>query len=125
MALEHLDQPLWQNYLNLGLIAFIARRAGLGLALSGTMLPAGIKSVYVGVLAACLFAGIGIWLKRGWVLASLALVAFAYSTQTIMELALGPQFATAWGLLLQLAAAWLWTTLAMFLAMHAKSESTA
>jgi hypothetical protein len=123
MLVEGMDQPLWQNYLNLGLIAFVARRAGVGVALSGAGLPLGLKSIYVGVLGVCVLAGIGIWLKRRWVMTAIAAVAFALGIQTAAELALGTQAAAAWWLVMQLIAAWLWSALALFLAARAAPDS--
>jgi hypothetical protein len=123
MFVERMDQPLWQNYLNLGLIAFVARRAGVGLALSGAVVPLGLKSVYVSVLGVCILAGVGIWLKRRWVMTSIAAVALGFGVQTAAELALGAQLAAAWWLAMQLIAAWLWSALALFLAARAAPDS--
>jgi hypothetical protein len=123
MFVAGMDQPLWQNYLNLGLIAFVARRAGVGIALSGAVLPLWLTSVYVGVLGVCVLAGIGIWLKRRWVMTSIAAIALAFGIQTAAELALGMQVATAWWLAVQLIAAWLWSALALFLAARAAPDS--
>ena len=113
-----MDQPLWQNYLNIGLLAFVAHRAALGLALTGTTLPQDLTILYACVLGSCVLAGIGVWLQRGWVIASIVTVAITFGIQTGIELLLGQPPATAWLLVMQLVAAWIWSALAVVLAMR-------
>ena len=113
-----MDQPLWQNYLNLGLLAFVARRAALGLALAGSVLPPDLTIVYACVLGSCVLAGVGVWLKRGWVITSIVTIAIAFGIQTAIELVRAGPAATPWLLVTQLMAAWLWSALAVVFAMR-------
>jgi len=117
-----MDQPLWQNYLNLGLIAFVARRAGIGWSALATDAPSVLEGVYVGVLVVCVLAGIGVWLRRAWVMASISILALAFGIQTTAELISESRFA-AWWLVTQWVFAWLVSGLALFLASRAGSDS--
>jgi hypothetical protein len=78
-----MDQPLWQNFLNMAFVAFVARRAGVGLALGDGGAMAVVDVVQC---AACLFAAIAIWLRRAWVMAALLFLGFAFVAGTAIEL---------------------------------------
>jgi hypothetical protein len=93
-----MDQPLWQNWLNITMIGLIARRAAVGLGLYWDKLEPVLRDVYIGLLAMCALAGIAVWLSSRWVIAALSLLACAFAVSTIAEFSIGTGVATqpAW-----------------------------
>lgn len=81
-----MDQPLWQNWLNIALIGFVARRAAMAVALQWDGLNTSIRTGYVAVLVACAFAAIAVWLSVRWVIGSLCAVAATYTVASLLEL---------------------------------------
>ena len=81
-----MDQPLWQNWLNIALIGFVARRAAVAVALQWETLNAGIRAGYLAVLVACALAAIAVWLSVRWVIVSLCTVAATYTVTSLLEL---------------------------------------
>jgi hypothetical protein len=80
------DQPLWQIWLNVAWIAFVARRAAVGIGLHWNTLGGPLRFGYWAVLAVCALAGIAVWLPARWVVAGLAAVATAFTLVTLMEI---------------------------------------
>ena len=112
-----MDQPLWQNWLNIVLIGFVARRAAMAGALQWESLSAVIRAGYVAVLIACAFAAIAVWLSVRLVIASLCAVAATFTVATLLELGhVEPNVRTM--LLLQLAVAIAGTIALINLARH-------
>jgi len=81
-----MDQPLWQNWLNIALIGFVARRAAVAVAVQWESLNAAIRAGYVAVLIACAFAAVAVWLSVRWVIGSLCAVAATFTVATLLEL---------------------------------------
>jgi|GEM_PF-4042775 hypothetical protein len=81
-----MDQPLWQNWLNIALIGFVARRAAMAVALQWESLNAALRAGYVVVLVACGFAAIAVWLSVRWVIASLCAVTATFTVASLLEL---------------------------------------
>jgi lysylphosphatidylglycerol synthetase-like protein (DUF2156 family) len=88
LSLRSVDQPLWQNWLNIALIGFVARRAALGIGLHWPDLTTWSRASYLILLAVCVCAGGAIWLRARWVIAALLAVAAAFTLTTFTELAL-------------------------------------
>lgn len=91
-----MDQPLWQILLNITLIGFVVRRAAVGLALHWDRSQPALWGVYVGVCAACAFAGVAVLLGRRWVVAGLCAVLLAFTLATGVELAVGGVAPAGW-----------------------------
>jgi hypothetical protein len=88
-----MDQPLWQIFLNMAFVAFVARRAGIALALGDGGVMAVVDVVQC---AACLFAAIAIWLRRAWVIAALLFLGFVFVAGTAIELTHASRANAAW-----------------------------
>jgi hypothetical protein len=84
--IDSMDQPLWQNWLNIALIGFVARRAAMAVALQWESLNAALRAGYVVVLVACAFAAIAVWLSVRWVIGALCAVAATFTVASLMEL---------------------------------------
>jgi hypothetical protein len=112
-----MDQPLWQNWLNIALIGFVARRAAVAVALQWESLNAAIRAGYVAVLVACAFAAVAVWLSVRWVIGSLCAVAATFTVASLLELGyVEPAVRTL--LLMQLAVAIAGTVALISLARH-------
>lgn len=81
-----MNQPLWQNWLNIILIGFVARRAAVAVALQWESLNGAIRAGYIAVLVACAFAAIAVWLSVRWVVGALCAVAATYTVASLLEL---------------------------------------
>ena len=112
-----MDQPLWQNWLNIALIGFVARRAAVAVAVQWESLNAAIRAGYVAVLIACAFAAVAVWLSVRWVIGSLCAVAATFTVATLLELGhVEPSVRTL--LVMQLAVAIAGTVALVSLARH-------
>lgn len=81
-----MDQPLWQNWLNIALIGFVARRAAMAVALQWESLNGALRAGYVIVLIACAFAAVAVWMSTRWVIGSLCAVAATFTIASLLEL---------------------------------------
>jgi hypothetical protein len=81
-----MDQPLWQNWLNIAFIGFVARRAAVSVALHWDSLNALTRGMYLMVLIACALAGVAVWLSTRLVMASLCFVAATFSVASLVEM---------------------------------------
>jgi hypothetical protein len=88
-----MDQPLWQTFLNIAFIAFVARKSGIALALGESGLLA-VVDVVEGVV--CVFAAFAIWMRRAWVMASLISLGVVFVVDSAIELAHAPRADAAW-----------------------------
>lgn len=112
-----MDQPLWQNWLNIALIGFVARRAAVAVAVQWESLNAAVRAGYVAVLVACAFAAIAVWFSVRWVVASLCAVAATFTVASLLELGqVEPSVRTL--LVMQLAVAVAGTVALISLARH-------
>ncbi|MET0390386.1 MAG: hypothetical protein ABW321_30720 [Polyangiales bacterium] len=93
-----MDQPLWQIWLNIALIGFVARRAAVGVALHWDQIDHALRAGYIALLAVCALAGVAVWLRARWVVATLGLVALTFTGTTLLELseATPPAQPSAW-----------------------------
>ena len=82
-----MDQPLWQNWLNVALIAFVARRAAVTLALQWDQASHGLQVLHGVVLAVCVFAAVAVWLSARWVITALATMVCVFTLASLVELA--------------------------------------
>lgn len=112
-----MDQPLWQNWLNIALIGFVARRAAVVLAMHWESSSALIRVGYIAVLAACAFGAIAVWMSMRWVITALCSIAAFFTIASLLELAQGEPGMRAW-LLMQLCVALAGTAALVQLARH-------
>jgi hypothetical protein len=82
-----MDQPLWQNWLNIALIGFVARRAAVAVAIQWESLSPLLRASYIAVLGACALAAIAVWMSVRWVIGSLCSVAALFAVASLLELA--------------------------------------
>jgi len=99
-------QPLWQIWLNVVFIAFVARRAAVGVGLHWDDLGTLLRTSHISVLVVCAWAAIAVWLRAKWVIASLVLVAAAFTFSTAIELSRGPVLPAA-SMVAQVVLAWI------------------
>jgi hypothetical protein len=83
---QRMDQPLWQNWLNIALIGFVARRAAVAVAVQWEGLNAAVRAGYIAVLVACAFAAVAVWFSARWVIAALCAVAVTFTVASLVEL---------------------------------------
>ena len=83
---SRMDQPLWQNWLNIAFIGFVARRAAVSVALQWDSLNGLTRGTYIVVLVACAIAAVAVWLSTRAVVASLCLVAATFAVASIIEI---------------------------------------
>lgn len=81
-----MDQPLWQNWLNIAFIFFVARRAGVSVALQWDHLNALVRGAHALVLVACALAAVAVWLSTRLVIAALCFLAATFSVASLVEL---------------------------------------
>jgi hypothetical protein len=81
-----MDQPLWQNWLNIAFIGFVARTAALAVALRWDSLQTLVLGAHLVVLAACLFAAVAVWLSTRWVVSSLCALTATFVIASLFEL---------------------------------------
>jgi hypothetical protein len=91
-----MDQPLWQNWLNIAFIGFIARRAAISVALQWDTLNGLLRGSYVVVLAACALAAVAVWLSTRLVIASLYFLAATFGVTSLIEISLAPPALRLW-----------------------------
>lgn len=91
-----MDQPLWQNWLNIAFIGFIARRAAISVALQWDGLSGLLRGTYVVVLVACGLAAVAVWLSTRLVIAALCFVVATFSVASIIEMSLAPHALRLW-----------------------------
>ena len=104
-----MDQPLWQNWLNIAFIGFIARRAAVSVALQWDSLNALIRGTYIVVLVACALAAVAVWLSTRMVVATLCLLTATFSVASLVEMTQVQPAALRLGIGIQLVAALLAT----------------
>ena len=122
--LRRMDQPLWQNLLNIALIGFVARRAALVVTLEWNSLHALVRSAHVAVLLACLVAAVAVWLSARWVVASLCALTAFFTCASLLELrAIEPALRS--GIILQMLVALLATVVLVKLARDAAQHPEA
>ena len=117
-----MNQPLWQNLLNITLIGFVAQRAALGVGLYGGGANGPVWGTCVALLIVCAFAGIAVWLSTRWVIAALLSLALAFTLTVTVELAVGGTANPPW-LIGQLLVAWAGTAALVVLARRSSHES--
>jgi hypothetical protein len=91
-----MDQPLWQNWLNIAFIGFVARRAAVSVALQWDSLNALTRGTYILVLAACAVAAVAVWLSTRLVIASLCFLAATFTVASIIEISQVEQALRLW-----------------------------
>jgi len=96
--LSPVDQPLWQIWLNITWIAFVARRAAVGIGLHWNHLGGPLRFAYGAVLGVCALAAVAVWLPARWVVTGLVAVAAAFTVTTFIEISPGSAtLPVSWG----------------------------
>ena len=100
-----MDQPLWQNWLNIALIGFVARRAAVSAALQWDSLNLLVRGTYVVVLVACALAAVAVWLSTRIVIGALCFLTATFTVASLIEMSqveatlrlwIGAQLGLAW-----------------------------
>lgn len=82
-----MEQPLWQNLLNIAFIGWVVRRAAVVLAFGSE--PQLLVGMYVALCIAGLIAGVLIWFRPRWVAAGLILLTVTFVATSLAETAIG------------------------------------
>ena len=81
-----MDQPLWQNWLNIALIGFVARHAAVSVALQWDSLNSLVRGTYIVVLVACALAAVAVWLSTRLVIGALCFLTATFSVASLVEM---------------------------------------